>query len=182
MPIMTDSAGPSPTDIAIVTLPPDRWDAYRDLRLAALRTDPIAFGETLDRALAHPDALWRDRLADGDRLLRFAERDGRLVGLAGAIPDDDRPGVALIVSVFVEPSARGRGVARRLVSTLLEELADRDDVLTARLFVNDTNAAAITVYASLGFAVVGVEPDGIQHAGRSYDELIMERPVLPHHR
>jgi len=135
----------TPDDIAIVTLPPDRWAEYRDLRLTALRTDPIAFGETLERALAHPDSLWSDRLGDGERLLRFAERDGRLVGLAGAIPDDDRPGVALIVSVFVEPSARGRGVARRLVSALLDEIAGWDHVTVARLFVNDTNAVAIAV-------------------------------------
>lgn len=165
------------TDIAVVPLPPERWEEYRALRLAALRTDPIAFGETLERALAHPDTLWRDRLTDTERLLRFAERGGRLVGLAGAIPDDDQAGVGLIVSVFVEPSARGQGIARRLVGTLLKELAGRGDVSTARLYVNDTNAAAIAVYAWLGFAVVGIERNGIQHEGRSYDELIMERSV-----
>ena len=168
-----------PPDVAIITLPPDRWREYRDLRLAALRTDPIAFGETLDRAQAHPDTVWRDRLAETDRLLRFAERDGLLVVLAAAIPADDEPGVALIVSVFVEPSARGRGVARKLVGTLLKELGGRGDVSIARLFVNDTNTAAIAVYASLGFVAVGVACDCIRPEGRSYDELIMERPLRP---
>lgn len=165
--------------IAIVTLPPERWEEYRDLRLEALLTAPSAFGETYDRAVQRTPEEWRARLVDPTVLLRFAEADGRLVGLAGAIQVDGEPGVALVISVDVTASARGRGVARRLVGRLIDGVAERWEAVVVRLFVNDTNAPAITVYRSLGFAEVGVERDAIHHNGRSYDELIMERPVGP---
>lgn len=167
----------TPDDIAIVTLSPDRWEEYRDLRLAALRAEPTAFGEPYDRAALHTPELWRSRLSGEDNWLVFAEQAGRLVGLAGAFLPPDAPGVALVVSVYVDASVRGRGVGRRMLSSLIERVAAFSEAVTLRLWVNDTNAPAIALYASLGFTVVGVERDGIQHEGRSYDELIRARPL-----
>ena len=168
-----------PDDIVLVALPPERWEEYRELRMAALRSEPTAFSEPVQRAAERSPEEWRARLDGVSNWLVFAERDGTVVGLAGAYPPPEEPGVVFVVSVFVDAAHRGRGVGRRLMTALIHRVTESADATVLRLRVNDTNAPAIALYESLGFAVVGAERDALQHAGRSYDELIMERPVRP---
>jgi len=180
MPVMPIPS-PTPDDIDIVTLPPDRWEAYRDLRLTALRAEPIAFSEPYDRAAARTLEEWRRRLIDPTNWVVFAERGDTLVGLAAAYVIPDEPTAVHIVSVYVDASVRQRGVGRRILSSLIQRVAASSAAVTLRLGVLDTNAAAIALYASLGFAVVGEQHDVVHHTGRAYDELIMERPLRSQH-
>lgn len=175
-----DRVPPSETPkIAIITLPVDRWEELRDLRLTALKGEPTAFGEPYARAdLRTPDE-WRERLLSASSWLVFAEAGDRLVGLAGAFVGSDEPGTVDVVSVYVDPSVRGRGVGRALLTALIDRVAESIHPARFRLHVNDTNAPAIALYRSLGFQVVGVERDALQHDGVSYDELIMERAAQP---
>ena len=105
------------TDIRIITrLPVERWPEYRELRLRALETDPQAFGQSWEEATNYPDDRWRQRLIDaeaGKGWLVFAEREGRLIGMSGAYqwPEDVEANRAMVIAVFVEPEARGRGSA-----------------------------------------------------------------------
>ena len=168
---------PSPEDVAIITLPLDRWQEYRDLRLAALAAEPTAFSEPYDRAAQRSPTEWQERLASTSSWLVFAERAGRLVALAGAFPSPGEPGVVTIVSVYVDASFRGLGIGRKLLSSLIERITAGGDASLLRLHVNDTNASAIALYESLGFAMVGIERDVLQHDGVSYDELVMERTI-----
>lgn len=39
----------------------DEWREFRELRLEALLESPTNFGQTHERALAHPDELWQER-------------------------------------------------------------------------------------------------------------------------
>jgi len=169
----------SPDDIAIVTLPPDRWQEYRDLRLASLKAEPIAFSEPYDRAAGRTPEEWRRRLIDPTNWVVFAERGDTLVGLAAAYVIPDEPAAVHIVSVYVDASVRQRGVGRRILSSLVERIAGSSEVATLRLGVLDTNAAAIALYASLGFSVVGEERNVLHHTGCTYGEFIMERPLRP---
>jgi len=169
----------TPDDIAIVTLPPERWEEYRDLRLAALRAKPIAFSEPYDRAAARTPEEWRRRLIDSTYWVMFAERGDTLVGLAAANVIPDEPTAIHIVSVYVDASVRRHGVGRRILSSLIQRVAASSTAVTLRLGVLNTNTAAIALYASLGFAVVGEQRDVVHHTGRAYDELIMERKVRP---
>jgi ribosomal protein S18 acetylase RimI-like enzyme len=69
--------------------------------------------------------------------------------------------------MYVTAEFRQRGVGRRLLQTLLDELA-RDATLTrVRLNVTASQAPAQRLYTSLGFEPVG-EEDG---------EILMERPL-----
>src|SRR5215210_913063 len=114
------------SDVQVIELPVPRWRDYRAIRLSALQTDPIAFGERYQDASNRPDELWQQRLDGTSSIVRFAERQGQIVGLAGTIlgsPDD--PHRVQIVSVFVEPEHRGLGIGRMLMDRLLEELAAR---------------------------------------------------------
>ena len=162
--------------VQIITLPIERWKEYRALRLHALQESPQAFGSSYAESVVHPDEFWINRLRDaeaGRNPLLFAEEEGRLVGLIGAYVEPDEPDVINVVSVFVAPDHRGRGLSRRLLDAILAEVRQRPDIRAARLTVNVSQTAAISAYQRAGFRAVATEHnlmgDGIEH-----DELIME--------
>ena len=87
----TGTAGSVDGDwVQIVGLAPDEWPAYRALRLRALTEEPQAFGESYANAAALPEARWRRRLEEAQegarRVLLFARRADRLVGMMAAMP------------------------------------------------------------------------------------------------
>ena len=163
-------------NVRIIDLPADRWREYRALRLTALRTDPLAYSSTYDESVTYPDDVWQTRLAGAANIVLFAECGGRLVGTAAAILGvENEPETAQIVGVFVEPAQRGQGIGRLLLETLLARLSMRPEIARVRLGVTETQAPAIALYRSLGFAVVGRLEGEIRFGGRAYDEVVMER-------
>lgn len=55
-----------------------------------------------------------------------------------------------IQSVYVDSSARGQGVYRRMYEHIRQQVATRDDLCGVRLYVDLRNAAAQQVYSRLG--------------------------------
>jgi ribosomal-protein-alanine N-acetyltransferase len=73
-----------------------------------------------------------------------------------------------LMNVAVAPEQRRRGVARRLISQLIEKGGEK---LPFTLEVRVSNAEAIAMYESLGFRSAGVRPRYYQDNGE--DALIM---------
>lgn len=64
---------------------------------------------------------------------------------------------AELLAMAVRPEARGRGVGRALVGTMLGELSDRS-VAAARVVTTSSNRSALELYRSLGFRpATGIE-------------------------
>jgi GNAT superfamily N-acetyltransferase len=136
---------------------PHEWPLYRDLRLAALRDAPGAFGSTLSREEPLADDEWRRRLTHGVssalELPLVAEHDGRAAGLCWARIDPDDATVASLYSVWVHPDARGHGVARGLLDAAMRwarEAGAQRMALTVSL-----GGAAVPLYRHAGFFDVG---------------------------
>jgi GNAT superfamily N-acetyltransferase len=93
---------------------------------------------------------WRHRLANRNQLV--AEAAGEVVGTAGGIASED--GNAALISMWVAPSSRGRGVGEMLVRAVLDWARDGSYV-AVRLWVADGNAAAERLYRRCGFVRTG---------------------------
>jgi ribosomal protein S18 acetylase RimI-like enzyme len=108
---------------------------------------------------------WRHLLgparARGSSLTQVALSGGRVVGALNTLLRRDGH-VARLYSLAVDPAARGRGIASRLIRDLVRRLPARITVLS--LEVRPDNAAARGLYERLGFAVhetlPGYYPDG----------------------
>ena len=142
------------TDVEISRIGPEDWQVFRDLRLRALRDAPAAFGSRYDDWVGAPESRWRDRVANVPLNL-IARRDGEPVGMASGVVDDED--VVELISMWVDPPARGSCVAQALVSAVVEwaTAAGR----TTYLMVRSDNHRAVAAYAKAGFVDLGVPPD-----------------------
>lgn len=137
--------------VELRVLAPDDWTVWRDLRLAALAEAPHAFGELLAEWQGENDReeRWRARLSLPGSYSVVALLEGRPIGMSGAVPTG-REGVVELVSMWVAPTARGRGVGDSLLRAV--ELWSRD--IGARLMllsVAPGNEPALSLYLRNGF-------------------------------
>ncbi|HEU4466521.1 MAG TPA: GNAT family N-acetyltransferase [Agromyces sp.] len=156
--------------LVIRTTREDDWAAVRALRLEMLRDTPIAFGDTLERALGYEEAEWRVRARRGEsreQTVIVAIEGDRWVGTMGCYVPDAATG-PLLVGVYVSPDRRGdaAGVTRALLDEIERWAAERSDTL--RLEVHEDNPRARRFYEKLGFAYTGhrrpyeLDPGGME--------------------
>ena len=155
-------------------LTPDDWLVWRALRLAALATDPRSFGSRLADWQGDGDRedRWRRRLGvDGSRNF-VVDLDGRPSGIASGFPGS-AVDVRELISMWVAPWARGRGVGDALIRAVLA-WAEADGASAVELKVVVGNAPATGLYRRHGFAETG-EVDEPAEDGRR--EARMVRPL-----
>jgi [ribosomal protein S18]-alanine N-acetyltransferase len=87
----------------------------------------------------------------------IAEASGALAGYTLAAPAAI-PGRAMILSLAVDSAWRGRGLARELISALLDRLGS-SGITDVSLTVHPDNVAAKGLYLEFGFEARGEEPD-----------------------
>ena len=138
-------------ELALRRLAPADWAAFREIRLAALRDAPEAFGSTAADAQKLEEQEWRRRLEQ--RAVFMAEVAGQRVGLAAGIAGE-QPGEAELVSMWVAPAWRGRGVGDGLVQAVLGWAAGEGFTMV-RLWVATGNTRAERLYIRLGFEATG---------------------------
>ncbi|RLK09885.1 phosphinothricin acetyltransferase [Micromonospora sp. M71_S20] len=113
---------------------------------------------------------------------RFVAVDGgTVVGWVAVSPTSTRAVYAGVVehSVYVDPGARGRGVARLLLDTLVAS-TEAAGVWTIQSGVFPENTASLGLHRRAGFRVVGVRERVGRHRGRWRDVVLIERrsPVI----
>jgi RimJ/RimL family protein N-acetyltransferase len=145
--------------------------AYRELRLAALKDSPEAFGSTFERESAEPLAWFRGRL--GKAPVFGAFRSSELVGTAGFVrrEGEKEKHKGLLWGMYVRPDARSAGIGRQLIEAVIDYA--RRYVELIQLSVVSDNERARRLYAGLGFVEYGVEKNSLKQRGHYYDEILM---------
>ncbi len=128
------------------------WQAWRDIRLQALRDAPDAFSSTYAEQNKLGEDHWRQRVAGGGLFLAWipevsaAEPAGMAAGYQAVA------GTVELVSMFVRPQARGRGVGEALIDAVTGWARERD-ATSVHLWVTETNKHARLLYERCGFSV-----------------------------
>lgn len=156
-------------------LEPSDVDAYRAVRLDALRLHPEAFGASYEEEAALNRAQFVERLSTPG-FTRFGAFDehGSLVGLVGL---QLRPGAkerhkAYLFSMYVDAAHRGTGLARQLVAAVIAG-AREAGAIVLHLSVTASNAPAQRLYRHMGFTTYGVERCSLNVGDRFHDEELM---------
>jgi len=161
--------------VEIVTVSPELWEVYRDIRLDALQCEPQAFGSSYSKEKSFTKEKWMERIAN--RYNSIAIENGKAIGTMGAYISNEAEGkVANIVGVYVLSTSRGRGLGTKLFDFVLAKLKEDHKLAKIALTVNKEQLYAVALYKKLGFKTVGEEStlmgDGVEHI-----ELLMERSV-----
>lgn len=167
--------------IEIISLKPEEWKQYRDLRLRALKEEPQAFGSTYEENALHPDEYWEKRIEDtinkNTQWLVFAKLDGVLIGMAGAFAEKE-PDNAHVIAVYVAPEARGKGISKQLMKELLNRIKTNKLIKKIIVEVNPEQVAALNLYKNSGFTFINkyrnMLGDGKEHDTYKFEMFVNE--------
>jgi ribosomal protein S18 acetylase RimI-like enzyme len=127
------------------------WQLLKAIRLAALLNAPHAFGLSHAKAAVYTDAQWRERASsETEPTYLLALLEGRAVGMIGGMLAQDEYS---LIAMWVDPVARGGGVAQLLVAALKRH-ARKQGSRKVVLAVSPDNSKAVSLYRSLGFAFI----------------------------
>ncbi len=112
-----------------------------------------------------PASVFAEEVERSDRIYLVAERAGFVVGYAGLLRVEED---AHIVTLAVEPSARGQELGKLLLLRLVEAALE-DGATNLTLEVRVSNEAARRLYEEFGFEPVGLR----RNYYRDEDALIM---------
>jgi ribosomal protein S18 acetylase RimI-like enzyme len=159
--------------IEIKIISEERWKDYRDLRLEALKKEPLAFSSSYEESKDKPESEWRDQIKN---VLFALDRD-KLVGMIVYIHEKGikTRHVANIYGVYLDEEFRGQGVGRKLMDAVITQIRKNPDVVKIKIAVNPVQKAALKLYKNFGFYIVGQSKKALSIEGKFYDELIMEK-------
>lgn len=160
--------------ITIERLTLSHTDAFRSLRLEALRLYPNFYGTDYGDAVSTTLSTYARRIEGGLLLGAFDDE-----GLIGCLALDREEGIKLehrawITSVFVHPRAQRIGVATGLMDVAMSD-PQADGITQVELYVSEANQTGRAFYEHLGFHVVGRAPRALRVDGHYLDELHMVR-------
>jgi L-amino acid N-acyltransferase YncA len=158
--------------------------------------EPVSVGPMTDDHAAQVLAIYQAGIEDGDatfetRAPGWAEfsvarlpdhryvalgAGGDVIGWVAVSATSNRPAYAGVVehSVYVHPGARGRGVGRLLLETLIAS-TEAAGIWTIQSGIFPENAASIALHSRAGFRVVGRRERIGRRGGRWRDVLLIER-------
>jgi L-amino acid N-acyltransferase YncA len=155
---------------------PEDWPAIWSFMSGIVAAgDTFTYDEAMTEAQAR--AMWlRD---PPDRTVVAAAADGTVLGSANYHRNRPGPGSHVASASFMVDTAQwGQGVGRALCEEGIEWARAQGYRAMQFNAVAESNARAIKLYESLGFATVGTVPEAFKHPTQGYVGLcVMYRPL-----
>lgn len=154
---------------------------FKNIRLAALLNAPKMFGSSHAVEVKKPLTFFQDCLRNS--VVFGAYHEEQIVALATLTREtaEKLSHKAVLSSVFVKPEFREKGIANKLLSSVLEY--SKGHVEQILLTVATDNKSAISLYKKFGFQIYGAEPKALKNNMEYGDELMMKLflfEVLPY--
>ncbi len=152
------------------------WEQYKDIRLEALREDGEAFGDSYGESLQFNDSHWQEEF-ENPRSLMLVARDGvKTVALAAAYQEEGEKmrHIAYVWGVYVKKAYRGKGIGKKILVELIEEIKTFKGIEKIDLNVNTSQLSAVWLYEKLGFKLVGTLHNELKIGTQYFDEHVME--------
>jgi ribosomal protein S18 acetylase RimI-like enzyme len=148
---------------------------YRVLRATCLRESPHAFTTSYEEFSQRTTDSIAQQLRGHENFTLGAFEDDRLVGMVGFYRESALKlrHKGYIVSMYVLPEYRSRGIARALLVEAIARARRLRDLKQLLLGVVVTQTTAKRLYESLGFTVYGREPDAVKIGDEFFDEEMM---------
>lgn len=162
-------------------LSPDRWEDFKNIRIEAFQTDPLAFSDG-DELFDYSEKDWRDRLQkalDGKSVLVFAEIDGKLVGigLVYLFGVERYQHNGSLQGLFVSKEHRGKGIGARIINKRIEILLDRPEITQVICEIFSSQVASLELHKKLEFEETGKVKDFVKHEGNFYDSVFLQKNI-----
>ncbi len=135
----------------IISVSEENWQELKALRLESLKESPEAFSASYEVALSFSESQWRNRASDNEACKFFiAEVGSVLVGIVGGFY---QTGEYELISLWVSPSYRKTGVAKKLLCATIEhaKYLGKNHIF---LEVLSNNVPACELYKQCGFRLV----------------------------
>lgn len=156
------------------------FKVVKELMLAALKSDPLAFSASFDEYNSRDDYWWKEYLNPflfgGASELLLAEIDSQVVGSIGIIYEsrERKKHGCTIVWFYVLPKYRGMKIGKSLIENSLERIKSKN-ILKVSLMANESQVRAIELYKSYHFSTAGKLVKEMFIDGEYYDVMILEK-------
>jgi len=148
--------------------------AYQELRLTGLQTNPEAFGSTYERESNFTLETIIDRVKPSkDKFVMGAfDDEGTLIGMAAFVRENGMKTThkGNLFGMYVREEMRGKGVSKNLLLALIARASEIDGVEQINLTVVSSNEPAKRLYYSVGFQTYGIERRALKYNGQYFDE------------
>ena len=164
-------------------LPINRWQEYRDLTIRATTEGPLTYSTSSEDLAKETEKDWVEELEstakpDNKKILIFLEKDGRLIGVAGAHGHKNSrfEHNIFLTELYVQPEFRGNGLGQLLIEKRIELMKELVPTLkNIHCEIISTQTSSINLHKKLGFEIVGELKNLVCVDGKYYNEVWMEK-------
>jgi RimJ/RimL family protein N-acetyltransferase len=171
--------GPKMNDFVIRQLTPSDWQAFKAVRLKALKDHPAVYTSNYAEDSVKPDAYWISMLDGKNEAVFGIDDQDRLIGLAGIFPSRHEPAgkVAFLGMDYIDANYRGRGLSRLLYQARIDWAKKQDKFV--RLIIAHAKGNEASRRANQAFGFTYTHTEMTQFGAGIVEELKYELRLMP---
>lgn len=168
----------------IENLSPDRWEEYKNIKIASIENENLAFSESLDKLKGKTEEEWRKELEtldeEGGILLFVEDENSVIIGFAGAhVHKNSRLAHnAFLSNLYVKSEFRNLGLGKRLTEERTIVLKRKyPEVVNLHCEIVTTQVASVEIHKKMGFVITGEIKNLFKIDGEFYSEYWMQKEI-----